>query len=146
MPKSSYPTINTPQQSSLLSTPILTNTSTNYINQHDGLMEKPLIRDSSQKIPRKFFQEIGDDYNFEIILAAPMPTDSHIRPSMDIEPIEEIDDDDVNMVPSTARRRGSPLGSKKKPFVPKIGECSNKFLALTDQEGMACSTPHFVSQ
>ena len=108
-------------------------------------MEKPLTKDSSQTIPPKVFQEIGDDYNFEIILAAPMPTDTHIGPSMDIESIVEIDDD-VNMVPSTARRKGRPPGSKNKPFVPKIGECSNKFLALTDQEGMACSTPHFVSQ
>ena len=74
-----------------------------------------------------------------------MPTDSHIGPSMDIEPIAEIDDD-VNMVPSTARRRGRPVGSKNKPLVPKIGECSNKFSALTDQEGISCSTPHSVSQ
>ena len=143
MPKTYRPNNSNTQHGRLLTGPTLTNANT--ISQNVDIICKPQTSASSQKLSQKIFQEIGEGYVFEIIPAAPVPLISNNGQCMDVDSLAEIEDD-VNTNSSATRRRGRPPGSKNKPFVPKPGVSSNKFLALADQESNACSSSNILSQ
>lgn len=143
VPKKFHPNTSNNQHVKLLTNLALTNVNT--ISQNADINCKPQTSESSSKFPHKIFQEIGEDYEFEIIPAAPVPPKSNNGQCMDVDSLVEIEDN-VNTNSHAARRRGRPPGSKNKPSVPKPAESSNSFLALADQEGNACSTSNILSQ
>ena len=128
-------------QISVASDPVLT-TSHRLIKDGDG-RNNPPAADQVRKLPTKIFQEIGEEYDFEIIPAAPVPSCSQIGPSMNMDSFVEAEEELIYGV-STARRRGRPPGSKNKPLVAKQGETSNSFLALTEHEFLVDSSLNTV--
>ena len=130
-------------QISVASDPVLT-ASHRLIKDGDG-RNNPPAADQVRKLPTKIFQEIGEEYDFEIIPAAPVPSCSQIGPSMNMDSFVEAEEELIYGV-STARRRGRPPGSKNKPLVAKQGETSNSFLALTEHEFLADSSLNTVIQ
>ena len=143
MPKNFCPNNSNNHHVKLLTGPVLINA--NSISQNADINCKPHTSESSQKFPQKSFQEIGEDYEFEIIPAAHVPLKSNHGQCMDVDSLANTEDD-VNTYSPTARRRGRPPGSNNKPSVPKPGDSLNNFLVLADQEGIACSTSNILSQ
>ena len=143
VPKTFCPNNSNNQHGRLLTSPTLT--IANTISQNVDIICKSQTSESSQKFSQKIFREIGDDYEFEIIPAAPLPPKSNNGQCMDVDSLVDFEDD-VNTNSPTARRRGRPPGLKNKPSMRKPVESSNNFLALTNQEGIACSTSNIFSQ
>ena len=141
-PKSNHPD-NSINQINVGLEPVLT--ISHKLTKEGEVSNNPLVTDEVWKLPTKIFQEIGEDYVFEVIPTAPVPSCSKIGPSMEVDSFVEVEDD-LTYGASDTRRRGRPPGSKNKLLGARQGDTSNRFLALTEHDYMADSSLNNVSQ